>query len=123
MTIADDMRAASLGELNRVRAQLKTANEEIEQLRLDLLKANHDLSQRTHGMFVAQEAGKDLARQLDTVTVLRDQWKRIALAYRCDRNEWSGPYGTTSAVRTWSIQRRKARAAEEIVDKMLEDRT
>lgn len=76
MTIADDMRAASLGELNRVRAQLKTANEEIEQLRLDLLKANHDLSQRTHGMFVAQEAGKDLARQLSLAT---DEIERLRL--------------------------------------------
>lgn len=109
MTIADDMRAASLGELNRVRAQLKTANEEIEQLRLDLLKANHDLSQRTHGMFVAQEAGKDLARQLDTVTVLRDQWKRIALAYRCDRNACFGPFDLSRYISGWSIARRMGR--------------
>lgn len=143
MTIADDMRAASLGELNRVRAQLKTANEEIEQLRLDLLKANHDLSQRTHGMFVAQEAGKDLARQLDKanernaadldvlsaiqyeldrMTESRDQWKRIALAYRCDRNACFGPFDLSRYISGWSIARRMGRAAKEIVDRMQEDR-
>lgn len=97
MTIADDMRAASLGELNRVRAQLKTANEEIEQLRRvvmkdqealtaaeaatlelrrDLEHANHELAQRTHGMFMAQEAGKDLARQLSLAT---DEIERLRL--------------------------------------------
>lgn len=58
MTIADDMRAASMGELARTKAQLKTANDEIEQLR-------RDLTLRTHGMFMAQEAAKDLARKLD----------------------------------------------------------
>lgn len=58
MTIADDMRAASHGELARTRAQLKSANDEIEQLR-------RDLTHRTHGMFVAEERAKDLARKLD----------------------------------------------------------
>lgn len=106
MTIADDMRAASLGELNRVRAQLKTANEEIEQLRgvvmkdqealtaaeaatlelrRDLEHANHELAQRTHGMFMAQEAGKDLARQLDKANAMIE--KLAARLRRSHRSE------------------------------------
>lgn len=69
MTIADDMRAAAHGELARTKAQLKSANDEIEQLR-------RDLTLRTHGMFMAQEAGKDLARQLSLAT---DEIERLRL--------------------------------------------
>jgi len=107
MTIADDMRAAAHGELARTKAQLKSANDEIEQLR-------RDLTLRTHGMFMAQEAAKDLARKLDAATASRDTWKRIALAYRCDRNDVFGPFDLPKYVSGWSIARRMARRAKEV---------
>ncbi len=107
MTIADDMRAASMGELARTKAQLKSANDEIEQLR-------RDLTLRTHGMFMAQEAAKDLARKLDAKTARCDTWKRIALAYRCDRNEVFGPFDLSRYISGWSIARRMGRMAKEL---------
>jgi len=128
MTIADDMRAAAHGELTRTKAQLKAANDEIEQLR-------RDLTTRTHGMFIADERAKDLARkldqfdqraaadldvlsatqyELDRMTARRDTWKRIALAYRCDRNDIKGQARLHLYVSGWSIARRMARLAKEM---------
>jgi len=86
-------------------------------------------------MFMAQEAAKDLARkldqfdqraaadldvlsatqyELDRMMASRDTWKRIALAYRCDRNDVFGPFDLPKYVSGWSIARRMARRAKEV---------
>ena len=126
MTIADDMRAASHGELARTKAQLKSANDEIEQLRGIVMKdqealtaaesatleLRRELIDERYKAFQAEERSKDLARKLDTITARNDTWKRIALAYRCDRDEWARPTGLQNAIRVWSLQRRLDRRHE-----------
>lgn len=95
MTIADDMRAASLGELNRTRAQLKTANGEIEQLRGVVMKdqkalmaaeaatgeLSRELIAERYKAYQAEERAKDLARKLDKTQLenARLGWKLVGV--------------------------------------------
>lgn len=107
MTIADDMRAASMGELARTKAQLKSANDEIQQLRRELDQYDQRAAADLDVLSATQY-------ELDRMTSSRDTWKRIALAYRCDRNEVFGSLHLFRYISGWSIARRMVRRAEEM---------
>ncbi len=137
MTIADDIQSASRGEMAGLRAQLAgaeralskvmgeltEAREDVARFEAELDKSNRELARlakehseaidhRNNLRGVIDNMADALAARgaaLTAMTEMRDTWKRVALAYRADRNEWAEPYGLASSMRTWSIQRRSFR--------------
>jgi hypothetical protein len=108
MTIADDMQAASRGEMAGLRAQLAGSQRALTKVMGELTEAREDVARF--------EAELDRAMcKLDAVTKQRDTWRRVALAYRCDRNEWANETcrSGSAAACTWSMNRRAARREEQ----------